>query len=77
MKFEITKCAGRILRTLYDPKTGQRYKSNLRHGLHSSAQSLVRKGWITKEKHGLYRPVYQITDAGIPFAQKAWEGVER
>jgi hypothetical protein len=74
---KLTPAQGRILRTLYDVKTGQTYTSNLQHGLHSSAAALERRGWIWKQDNGLHRPLYGINEAGIPAAKVAWQEIYR
>lgn len=75
---KLTRAQGVILRTLWDIHAGQSCTSHLRHGLHSSAASLVRKGWVWKREGalgGLCRPLYGINKAGIPAALEAWKEV--
>jgi hypothetical protein len=67
MAENLTQTQRTVLETLYDVSTHEGGAKTLKNRFHSAAMALIWRGLVVKHDRDIYRPVYEITEAGKAF----------
>jgi hypothetical protein len=64
---KLTQAQANVLYSLYDVSAHEGGTKTLKPRYYPAAEALIRRGFVAKQSDGVFRPLFQITEAGKQF----------
>jgi hypothetical protein len=64
---KLTQAQATVMWSLYDVSAHEGGTKTLKPRYYPAAEALIRRGLVAKQSDGVFRPLYQITEAGKQF----------